>query len=496
MAAIIGLMASFVGVLSSSVSIQLYGGSGGSGYGGSGGQGGITTWTGTIQNNSALTIYVGGQGTNGSGGAFRYSGGGGGGSAVLVNGTLLAVAGGGGGGGSGTPTGVIGGTGGGSTGGTGGNADANGGFGGSQIGAGAGGTGARRNGISGSGNAGGAGVAATIAGSFPGGYGWGLGGTGRLDSGDGGSGGGGGGYFGGGSGGGNTQGAGGGGGSGYVNSSSFSGVDYSTGTTQNGGRSGNGEVVITVNGVATTYIFTGGTQAMEIGVTPVTPTIVTNGLLLRLDAGNASSYPGTGTVWTDLSGNSNNGTLTNGPTYSSNDGGSIVFDGVNDYVVIPRPVQDDFTLSCWFKTTQSLTTYTTGAFQWWQGAGLVDGEVSGLTTDFGLSLNAAKVSFGVGGSSDISIQSPLTYNNNVWHHAVATRIRSSGALVIYVDGASVVSGTGGTNSLTPPQLRIGSLQNNLNFFSGNISNVLVYNRALTAAEVLQNFNAIKSRYGL
>ena len=62
------------------------------------------------------------------------------------------------------------------------------------------------------------------------------------------------------------------------------------------------------------------------------PKIVTNGLVLYLDAANKKSYPGSGTTWTDLSGNNNTGTLTNGPTFDSNNGGSIVFDGTNDYV--------------------------------------------------------------------------------------------------------------------------------------------------------------------
>ena len=64
------------------------------------------------------------------------------------------------------------------------------------------------------------------------------------------------------------------------------------------------------------------------------PTIVTNGLVLALDAGDRNSYPGTGTTWRDLSGNNNNGTLTNGPTFNTGSLGSIVFDGVDDYVLI------------------------------------------------------------------------------------------------------------------------------------------------------------------
>ena len=82
------------------------------------------------------------------------------------------------------------------------------------------------------------------------------------------------------------------------------------------------------------------------------PTTVTSGLVLCLDAGNAKSYPGSGTVWTDLSGNGNTGTLINGPTYNSANGGSIVFDGVNDYanIGVGRGVNQfsgNFAVSVW-----------------------------------------------------------------------------------------------------------------------------------------------------
>jgi len=88
------------------------------------------------------------------------------------------------------------------------------------------------------------------------------------------------------------------------------------------------------------------------------PKIVTSGLVLALDAGNTKSYPGSGTVWTDLSGNGNTGTLTNGPTFNSSNGGSIVFDGVDDFVNIPYNTYwntnvfgtaTNFTLECWHK---------------------------------------------------------------------------------------------------------------------------------------------------
>ena len=78
-------------------------------------------------------------------------------------------------------------------------------------------------------------------------------------------------------------------------------------------------------------IYSNGQVGWHSGVAAA-PTIVTNGLILNLDASNTSSYPGTGTVWTDLSGQNNNGTLVNGVGYSSVNGGTLTFDGVNDYV--------------------------------------------------------------------------------------------------------------------------------------------------------------------
>ena len=77
--------------------------------------------------------------------------------------------------------------------------------------------------------------------------------------------------------------------------------------------------------------------------------IVTDGLVFYVDAGNGDSYPGTGTTWSDLVG-SNNGTLTNGPTFDSGNGGSIVFDGTNDYISTQLTCGTTFTWSVWFKT--------------------------------------------------------------------------------------------------------------------------------------------------
>ena len=82
--------------------------------------------------------------------------------------------------------------------------------------------------------------------------------------------------------------------------------------------------------------------------------IVTDGLVLALDAANAKSYPGSGTTWSDLSGNRNTGTLTNGPTFNSGNGGGIVFDGVDDYVDCGNSSTlqiNQGTISAWVKTS-------------------------------------------------------------------------------------------------------------------------------------------------
>jgi hypothetical protein len=228
------------------------------------------------------------------------------------------------------------------------------------------------------------------------------------------------------------------------------------------------------------------------------PKIVTDGLVLYLDAANPYSYVSGSLNWNDLSRSQTSGSLINGPTFSSANGGSSVFDGVNDSVVLLRPVQDDFSLSCWFKTNQVASG--SGFPQWYGGRGLVDCEVNSIVDDFGTSMGRGKVLFGTGRntpSSDLTITSSLTYNDNIWHHMVATRVRTTGTMTLYLDTQQVATGTGGTQSLTSStNMRIGSIQVNNNFFSGNIALVQIYNRALTPQEILQNYNATKGRFGL
>jgi hypothetical protein len=229
--------------------------------------------------------------------------------------------------------------------------------------------------------------------------------------------------------------------------------------------------------------------------------IVTSGLVLSLDAADRNSYVSGSTVWNDVSGNGYNATLTGSlgisASFNSNFGGVIQFN-LSSSAVLLRPVQDDFSLCCWFRTNQIASA--SGFPQWYGGMGLVDCEVANIVDDFGTSMGAGKVLFGTGKntpSTDLTITSSITYNDNVWHHMIATRVRSTGLLTLYMDGQQVATGTSGVQSLTTAtNMRIGAIQINNNFFSGSIANVQVYNRALSSSEVLQNYNAKKFRFGL
>lgn len=223
------------------------------------------------------------------------------------------------------------------------------------------------------------------------------------------------------------------------------------------------------------------------------PRVVTHGLVLALDAGNTKSYPGSGTAWTDLSGNSNNGTLINGPTYSSDNGGSIVFDGTNDYVDVSgteslnAPMSIDFTLSVWMYPTKTDN---------WQG---VLNKNRSTSTHIGLFLSSSnQFIFGSGPSDGSANLAGSTFSANNWYHVVLVQTTNT-SREIYINGSLDVTKTSsfGTNSSGSETFRLGQATGVNEYFGGRISNVSIYNnKALTAAEVKQNYNVTKGRYGL
>jgi hypothetical protein len=205
-------------------------------------------------------------------------------------------------------------------------------------------------------------------------------------------------------------------------------------------------------------------------------TIVQQGLVLNLDAGNPYSYGGAGTTWYDVSGNSYNGTLTNGPTYSSDVGGAIVFDGVNDYVTTSFATTSgqSVTYCGWLYSTESTSTYknfvdslSTSPMIWWNTSGQIEFDESRYTT--------------------------TTVYRNQWVYVSLSKPSGSSSASYYVNGVLVGTGTAYTTPALIPTLFNRSAAQT---WKGNGAVVQIYNRALSAAEVLQNYNATKGRFGL
>jgi CSLREA domain-containing protein len=180
----------------------------------------------------------------------------------------------------------------------------------------------------------------------------------------------------------------------------------------------------------------------------------------------------------------NNGTMYGGVSFVPGKlGQAFSFDGVSGTrVEILRQVQDDFTIDFWLNSTQNAFD---GSNQWHSAAGLVDGEVPGVVNDFGVSLGEGKVLFGVGNvnGNDLTIRSGFVADGT-WHHIAATRVKSSGAIALYIDGVQVATDTGGTQSLSDPTyLRLGGVPSTTHFFAGQLDEVEIFNRALSQTEI-------------
>jgi hypothetical protein len=183
----------------------------------------------------------------------------------------------------------------------------------------------------------------------------------------------------------------------------------------------------------------------------------------------------------DASGHQNDANISGAPVSTAQGGpndGAYTFNGENDFLLIKRPVEDDFTISLWLKTTQ---TGTQG--QWMEGIGLVDGECPGVTEDFGTAIVGDRLAFGVG-DPDTTILSQTPINDGKWHHAAAVRTRSSGMMQLFVDGKLETIGTGSQRSLNrPEQLTIGGIATGGHRFRGSLADVRIFNQALTGIEV-------------
>jgi hypothetical protein len=218
------------------------------------------------------------------------------------------------------------------------------------------------------------------------------------------------------------------------------------------------------------------------------PGIVTTNLSMFLDAGNASSYPGSGTAWTDLSGNSRNGTLTGGPTYTSADGGSIVFDGTNDFVQCSGSI-----------------TATAATFVIWMRRNGSQDDFDGII--YSRSATATGISF-FGITNKISYTWNNAANTYTWDSGlvipdltwcmVAVSVTSTAATAYLCQSSGITSATNTVShaSTTLDDIKIGQDDLGGRFFTGNIAIAQLYNIALSAEQVAQNFAADRARFGV
>jgi len=224
------------------------------------------------------------------------------------------------------------------------------------------------------------------------------------------------------------------------------------------------------------------------------PKIVTDGLVLYLDAANSKSYVSGSTTWNDISRSGINGTLVNGPTFTGSNGGAIVFDGSNDSVNLNNnfsgSTENNVTVEAlvWLNVSQNTKIFTANYTQ------------INNPTGFGLGIsdsnnNIVKWFTGNLGTTN-TIFSTTTLANQQYYHAVGTYDGSIKRL--YINGileASASVNNGINNTATTAS--VGYLRyTNTQYFNGRIAITKIYNRALTAQEVLQNYNATKTRFGL
>jgi hypothetical protein len=238
-------------------------------------------------------------------------------------------------------------------------------------------------------------------------------------------------------------------------------------------------------------------DAVRRGIwTELVPSIVTDGLVLHLDAGDSNSYPGSGsgTTWYDLSGNGNNGTII-GATYDSADGGSLSFDG-NDYV----------------GAGNLGSFYTQGTISYWMYSTAVENYRNPFSTHYlggnaGIRFEQYTTASPYGGFSVVigndggglvaySYLPSSVLSSNTWYNVVLVWNTTTNNATGYLNGIEKFSSSHSLWATTLPSISIGSGFDSNRYFKGNISSTKIYNKALTSSEVTQNFDALKGRYGL
>ena len=213
--------------------------------------------------------------------------------------------------------------------------------------------------------------------------------------------------------------------------------------------------------------------------------VVRDGLVLHLDAANVKSYPGSGTTWSDLSGNGNNGTLVNGVGYSTDNKGAMSFDNNDDEVICTNDPSVQITVGticAWFKANNGNTGVN----------GIIAKQSAWGLFVWSNTLRA----YDWGNSQDRN--TGITVGNDTWNYAAMSFTETVGTpsnnAIIYLNGNPVLTTTikHSNHNVT---VQIGEANANQNF-GGLISSASVYNRVLSETEINQNFEALRGRYGI
>jgi hypothetical protein len=209
--------------------------------------------------------------------------------------------------------------------------------------------------------------------------------------------------------------------------------------------------------------------------------IVTDGLILNLDAGNLLSYAGSGNSWVDVSKNNNIGLLVNGPTYSGVGASSyLTFDGTNDYVTLGKDILSTvYTISAWFMLGDQASNRMQIIF---------DSSYSGIL------MNKNGGEFYYKNVSSYLLNFSYSFNFNTWYNITA--VNASNKKSIYINGSLVASIFDNSSYEPVNNFVIGSNAGSVEFLLGKVAEVIAYNRALRSSEIYQNFNAMRTRYGI
>lgn len=212
------------------------------------------------------------------------------------------------------------------------------------------------------------------------------------------------------------------------------------------------------------------------------PNTVSTGLVFAFDAGNTKSYPGSGTSLIDIGGSQSNGTLVNGVTYNSANGGALVFNGSTQRVSTTYKPSGERSYFIWVKF--SSLTHSSG----YQLTGTQEGNAY---TYIGIQ-NGGDVYYYAGAATGGNIGNPVTVNT--WVN-LGFALFPDGSRRVYKNGIEIHYNTGGLGGTATLEFSVGCINQN-HFITGNIAQVSIYNRALSTAEVLNNFNSLCNRYGI